>query len=506
MPEALIPIDEGQKASADDSPGAARLAINWLVDSNDTVRQRPGISNTTLDTGVYNRTSGTNTGIIGMYVWRSVFNQREYLVYVRKDRRIWAKDLVTSVVSAISDTTGDADDIPSMLDGNATQVIFAEDSQRLTMAGGGQLQTWNGNVATLTQRIAATVFGVNQPPLSATHVVALTNYLVANQAALPGTNNQIIWSGLGDSNHVTWSPLNFNTADADPDPIVAIATNLRECFTFGTKTVQAFGVGSDPTLPFSASATLALGCSAPYSVIRRDTDFSWMDENRRFVTSDARSVDVISKDINKLLRDFSTVADGFGFRLRVGYWDLLVWVFLTEGKTYAYDQARQKWFQWRGWNGIDDYAAIRIAAYAYWPTGAMHIVGDPLYENLWTLDITGQSDTGPGLPIVAECVTNRIDGGTALRKRCSKVRFFVKRGTTAQPATTPAYLDVAKKDDDGNWSGGQLIDLGIAGDYSSFKDWYPGGIYRRRQYRVRYSGGVDIAIAKMTEFWEPLSD
>jgi len=500
MSESTIPIDEGQKASANDSPGAARLTINWMVDSNDTVTLRPGITNKTLDPGTYTRTTGTNTGIIGAYVWRSVFNSRDYLVYVRQDRTIWAKDLVTNVVSALSDTT-----TPTHLDGSATVAIFAEDSQRLVIAGGGQLQVWSGNVATLTARIAATVFGSNQPPLSATHVVNLTNYLVANQAALPGTNNQIIWSGLGDSNHTTWNPLNFNTADADPDPVVAIAANLREVFVFGTKTVQAFGVGSDPTLPFSASASLAVGCVAPYSVIQIDGQFAWMDAARRFMVSDARYQTHISQDVDKLLRDFGTVSDGFGFRLRIGYWDLLTWVFPTEGKTYAYDQAKKSWWQWRGWNGIDDYSAIRIAAYAYWAAGNMHIVGDPLFENLWTLDVNAKSDIGPNLPIVAERVTNRLDQDTSARKRCQKVRFLLKRGTTAQPATLPAYLDLAKKDDDSDWSVSQQIDLGIAGDNSSHKDWFPGGIYRRRQYRVRFSGGVDVALTKMTEFWEPLS-
>lgn len=505
VPESPLPFDDGQRVFAEDLPDARQSVINWQLDGAGAVRLRPGISSATLDPGAYSRTTGTLQGIIGAYVWRSVFNQRDYLVYVRQDRRIWTKDLVTNVVTAISDTTGDADDIPSMLDGAAPVAIFAEDSQRLTIAGGGQLQTWNGNVAALSQRISTFSAGVNEPPRSATHVVGLANYLIANQAALPGTNTQISWSGLGDANHVTWNPLNFNTADADPDNIVAIAGNLREVFAFGSKTVQAFGIGADPTLPFSSSAAMAIGCGAAYSVIRSDEAFAWLDENRRFVRSDARTKHFIGDDINKLIRDFTTVSDCFGFRLRLAYWDLLVWIFPTEGKTYTYDQSAKRWYQWRGWNGVDDFTAIRIAAYAFWATGNMHIVGDSMYENLWTLDAAATSDTGPNLPIVAERITEHLDYGTTTRKRCTKARFFVKRGQAAQDASE-AFLDVAKRDDDGPWSGNTLLGMGLAGDYASFKDWYPGGIYYRRQYRVRYSGGVDLAIAKMVEFWEPLSE
>lgn len=503
MPETALPFDDGQRVFAEDLPDARQSVINWQLDGAGAARLRPAIVNTLLDPGVYNRTSGAAGGVIGAYVWRSVFNQRDYLVYVRSDRRIWAKDLITNVVTAISDITGDADDLPSMLEGAAPVAIFAEDSQRLTIAGGGQLQTWNGNIATLTQKISAFSAGANEPPKSATHVVGLANYLIANQVALPGTNTQIFWSGLGDTNHITWNPLNFNTADADPDSIMAIAGNLREVFAFGSKTVQAFGIGADPQLPFSSSAAMAVGCSAPYSVIRNDEAFAWLDETRRFVKCDARSNSYISDDIDKLIRDFTTVTDCVGFRLRMAYWDLLVWIFPTEGKTYAYDQQAKKWFQWRGWNGVDDFAAIRIAAYAFWSAGNMHIVGDSLYENLWTLDASATADTGPNLPIVAERVTQHLDGGTSTRKRHTKTRFFVKRG---QSADTEAFLDVAKRDDDGPWSGNTQLGLGLAGDYASWKDWYPGGIYYRRQYRVRYSGGVDLAISRMIEFWEPLSE
>lgn len=507
MPETAIPIDSGLASSADDRTDFARAATNWLTDVGGSSVLRPAIVNTQLDPGRYVATTGTLTGIIGTYVWRSVFDQREYLIYVRADRTVWAKDLVTNVTTGLS-TAGVA---ATLLDGAATTVIFAEDSQRLVMAGGGQLQIWTGTG--LTARIGATVFGVSQPPLSATHVIDLQNYLVANNAALPGGNNQISWSNLGDGNHGTWSPLNFNTADADPDPIVGVYANLREVFAFGQRTLQVFGIGADPTLPFQSAVSVALGCAAAYSPIRLDAEFAWLDQNRRFVISDGRSISEISQQISKIIRDMSTVSDGRGFRIRIAYWDLLVWVFPTAGLAFVYNQNQSasqgytvnnsKWFIWRGWSGVDTFAALRFATYAYWQTGNLHIVGDTLFENLWTLSADASSDSAPGQPIVAERVTERLDWGSAKRKRCRKVRFYCKRGINATSATS---LDVAKSDDDAAWSGMATLTLGVAGDYQGFIDWYPGGIYRRRQYRVRYSGGDAISITKAVEYWEELAD
>jgi hypothetical protein len=62
---------------------------------------------------------------------------------------------------------------------------------------------------------------------------------------------------------------------------------------------------------------------------------------------------------------------------------------------------------------------------------------------------------------------------------------------------------VAKRDDDQDWSGQTRVDLGQQGDYISYRDWFPGGVFRRRQYRVRYSSGVDMAITDAIDFWSP---
>lgn len=497
--EGVIPLTEGQKASADDRPNAQRIAINWMVDSNETVRQRPAISSSTFFPGTYNRKTGLNTGLIGIYVWTNAFNRRDYLVYVRQDRTIWALDLLTGVVTALSTAGVNS----TLLDGGASQVVFAEDTQRLYMAGGGQIQTWTPP-ATLSTRLNTYTAVTNQVPLAATHVLSVANYIVANQVTPTSLGGQFFWSAIGDANHTTgWSAINFNTADADPDPILALGANLREVYAFGTKTTQVFGIGADPTLPFISSMAISVGCGAAYSVIRVDDQWAMLDDSRRFVFTNGRGYNVISDDVVKLIRDFTTVSDCIGFRARVGYWDLLVWVFPTEGKAYCYDRRLQNWWQWRGWNGLDDFSGIRANCSAYWTAGNLTFVGDPSFENIWTLDTATFSDTGPGLPIVAERVTERLDWGTASRKVRRRVRFLVKRGIAT---TTPAYLDVAKRDDDGPWSSYQTLNLGVAGDYASYADWYPGGIYRRTQYRIRYSSGVDVAVTKAIEFWDAVAD
>lgn len=490
----LIPLDDGLKPTADDFPGAEQTVVNWMTDTSGGLRLRPAISNGTLDPGTYAATTGTNTGIIGSYVWD---HGDQLLVYVRQDRTLWVKSLTNNSVQALSSA-----DPATMLEGSA-RPVFTEDSLRLTIAGGGQLQTWTGGG--LTGRISAPIFGVNEPPIAATHVVSLANYLVANDTR-PQTKNQIFWSGLGDTNHTTWSPLNFNTADADPDAIVALGANSRELYAWGTKTLQVFGIGTDPLLPFAASAAIAIGNAAPYAVIRYDDQWAWLDGQRRFVMGNGRDNQEISQDVNRTIRSLSTVSDCFGFRAQLAFWDLLVWVFPTAGEAFAYNVKEQKWRRWRSWNGIDDFAALRVSSHAFDVTRGWNIVTDPLFENIWTLDPESETDSGPGQPIVADLITRRLDWDSENRKRRNRVRVYIKRGTAAQAAPDTGYLECAKRDDEGMWSRPKRLGLGRAGDYFSSASWYPGGIYLRTQYRFRYSSGLDIALTRAIENFEPCVD
>lgn len=489
-------------ASAEDVPGSARTVTNWLIDSQGYNRVRPGVTNATFDPTNNRNTSGAAQNIIGTYIWTNPVDRYDYLIYVRADRMIFAKNLTTLVNTALSLST----DITTQLDGNAPRATFAEDGVRVLIAGGGQIQTWTGVIGVNSSRLASFVLGTNQPPLACTHVMKLANYIIANNQ-YPGSLNQYIWSGLGDGNDASWPPLNFNTADARPDPVVAVYENLRELYAFGTQTIQVYGVGADSALPFTSTSTLDLGTTAPYSIIRLDQQFAMLDYRRRFVLMDGRSYQTISTPIDKTIRDITTVGDCFGFRCQIGWWDLLVWVFPSVKNAYYYEMNQQKWGLWRGWNGVDDFAGIRIGSYVYWPTGNLHLVGDSLYENIFTLDnnadVEINTDATLTLPIVAERITKRIDWETTVRKRCNSVRLFLRRGTSLGAASA---VELSKSDDGGPWSQPTTINLGTqTGDTQNWADWYPGGIYRRRQYRIRYSGAADMVLSAMEEDYSELS-
>ena len=495
MPTSRIPIDTGTVNNPEDIPGAASSFVNWTIDGagSGIPKTRPAITNVLFDTANNGKSTGTNQNIIGMYIWRNVIDLRDYLIYVRADRYIVAQNLLTLQKYTLSTT-----DVTTQLEG-AGRATFAEDSLRLIIAGGGALQTWGGDVTGLTSRLASFVVGTNQPPRAATHVTKLANYIIANNQ-YPGSFNQYIWSNLGDGNDANWNPLNFNTADARPDPAVGVFDNLRELYIFGTQTIQVYGITADANLPFQAAPALNIGTLSPYSPIVLDTQFAFFDHLRRFVISDGRSYQVISDVIAHDLRTISTVNDCFGFRCQVGWWDLLLWVFPTAGLAWYYELNQKKWGQWKSWNTTQGaFISPRIGAYAFYPGGNRHFIGDSAFENVLTFDLDSYLDIALNgtvtEPVVAEIVTPRLDYSTGKRKRCNSVTLYLTRGKASGLA-----IECSKKDDEGPWSSPALIDLGTqTGDVTNWKNWYPGGIYRRRQYKFRYSGADDSVIAAVEE-------
>lgn len=491
MPTAQIPINEGLLTGADPQSATTQSLTNFMVDEAGVNRVRPGVSTTSTFDGF--GPIGTDP-VIGATFYKSPVNNTEYIVLVCQSRAIYAAQSVAPFGSLL---TLSSSDMSTKLSGMA-RPVFAEDSQRLVIAGGGELQQWTGSG--LTSRLSPNVDPITNDPPNASHVLSVANYLVANDTR-PGFGNKFAWSDLGDGNHTSWPPLNYSSADARPDPIVAAYENLREVWLMGSTTLQVMGIVGDPLLPFQPISTINLGCGAPYSPVRMDESFAWLDERRRFVYSNGRSYEIVSSPISRTIQDMTTVSDCWGFRAAIGFWDLIIWVFPTEKTALAYDWKAKKWFPWREWNGVDDWKQWTSTAYVYWASQNLHVLGRPA-GGLGSMSMSFSRDENQY--IVAERITGQLDWGSDKRKRCNCVRFFLRRGTGAFPSGPQGYLEVRKQDDGGHWSEWRLLDLGIAGDYTNWVDWYPGGVYRRRAYHIRFTPKVDLAIAAAEETYDLL--
>jgi hypothetical protein len=467
-----IDISGGQVSGVDDLSSAPSSVVNWEVDEAGINRPRPGLATYT--------TTGLGTSpVIGMERWKN------YIILVTTDRKLWAiSDANPSLVQALSDSTS-----ASKLEGT-TRPVFVIGELYIYVAGGERIQRWAPGLA-LSEVITASP--------RCTHIAALGQRIIANLNPIfdPTTSNTYQWSDIGEGAWGTWPAANTSNADARPDPIVAVAENTAEAYVFGTETTQVYGIGSDPTLPFEQAAAVNIGLAAPYAFTRLDSEFALLDNRRRIVISDGRSAEPISDAIQKDLRGLTTISDAWMYREERGQYSLLVARFPTERRTFVYDMKSKKWTE-RDYYASPFHADFPVGAHVYWPTQNYHLFGSTLTAaGLLRLDATSRQDIAGAL--VCERIGGWQDFGSANRKRSSRIRAVMRRGTAAQGAT-PGALEVRVQNDEGPWSTWKQLSVGTPDQYQQTMDTYGcNGIFRRRRHAVRYSTTEDTSLVALYE-------
>lgn len=466
-----VDISGGQVSGVDDLSSGAPSVVNWETDEAGVNRPRPALARHVLS-------NFTTSPIIGLCRWKT------YIIIVTTDRRIWAvSDFVPGYANALSDSTS-----ATQLGGNR-RPTFALGDLAVYIAGGAQIQRWNPSLA-YSEVIAAS------PQCS--HIAALGQRLVANVTSSFDLAGTYVWSDIGESTWGTWPAANFSTAAARPDPIVAIYENTNEVSMFGSETLQTFGLGSDPTLPFEQAAVINVGLGAPYAVTRLDNEYALLDDRRRIVITDGRSVQPISDAIQKDLRDPAfVVSDAHAFREERGQQSLIAFRFPASRRTFVYDRKGQKWAE-RDYYAAPFHADWPASAYVYWPALNYHLFGSSLAAGgLLRFDENSRVDIDGAL--VSERTTGWQDFGTANRKRSASLRLFMRRGTAAQGAT-PGALEVRRQTDSQPWSPWKQLSVGTPEDYGQLADTYAlNCIFRRCRYGVRFSNTENMSLVSLQD-------
>lgn len=481
MPQADISFGPNQESSFDALGGASPRAINVVIDSKGVVTKRPGIASYSVaPSGVVDA-----DGITGLYADN------------------------TSQLFAIGGTPG-ARHIYKLANGNAADLslapnstlrgtrrpVFAETEAYLVMAGGSDMQKLN------LQTFLSTQLG-GEPPI-ASHVVANSSRLAANDLIVDKTKVRFsgIFQGTVDTTGMEeWTNTGlsedggFFSAEARPDPVMAVHENTNEIFVWGKDNVQIFS--PDATSIFAPSATRESGTLAPYSIIKQGQDFFWLDQHRRIVYSDGRSFQNLEEPIKRQLDELTDPTDCFGYRVFVGHIDCLAWTFPTDRRTFVY-QIGGGWSEWFGWDeGAAQFKRFIVNAHHLRRDGGLNVVGTT-DGKVGKLSLDTYRDLG-------ERVVSYVESGFYNRdtdnlKRSRAINIAIRRGSNA--AASLGKLEW--RDDTGAWNEPIYIDTGVTGDNNCVRRIHSLGTYRRRQYRWTFSDNANLSLLKVTELFDVL--
>ena len=299
----------------------------------------------------------------------------------------------------------------------------------------------------------------------------------------------------------SWDPLDFASAEAQPDAAVAIFSDHRELWIFGEETTEVYYNSGNADFPFEriSGAIQQIGCGAKFSVAAGADTLFWFD-NRGFVVKAIgyQHQIVSTRHLEYEWSTYQKTSDAIGI---VYNFEGHVWytiTFPTGNKTWVYDDATGLWHERRSYSDSgSDHGRHRMMTYA--KAWGKHIAGDYSNGKIYEIDIDTYTD----------------NGNTIIRERTGPVisnenkrLFFREFQIDFEPGvgiTSPYSISVPGVDpqamlswsDDGGmtWSSELLAPIGKTGEYQNRAIWRQLGTARNRVFRVRVSDPVKVAIA-----------
>jgi len=474
MPTAPIPFVNALQSGDEELAGASPQALNVTVDGAGAVRRRPGVGSYFSDAQTLNAPSGLHIDEQG----------RLFIVSPRTSGTIHAADVYRAAPTGLISIGAMA---------CAGRPVFAETEMLLVMAAGLAMKKIE-----LASPVAVSTLAGSPP--EASHVGHNSLRLVANDVTVDRTKVRYSSQAAGTTTyagHEEWlvgvGTAGYFSAEAAPDPIVALGENTNELWAFGSRTLQIFG--PDSTLVFAPAATMEVGCSAAYSVVKKEGAFYWLDHARRFVRSDGRGTEVLSKGLQRVVQGFGTVDDCFGYRVLLGPVDAVVWSFPTEGRTFAVQEGAG-WSEWTSWSGAQ-HVPFTVTAHGFDRMTGNNVVG--LSDmGVGVLQSGRATDIGSAEPIVAEVTTGFSNRDTDARKHCKRVRLTFRRGELRRRPELRGYITY--RDSLGPWAPRIPVVLDGAEPVCEIASL---GTYRRRQWKYTFSDSAEeLVLAGAEEDFE----
>lgn len=311
----------------------------------------------------------------------------------------------------------------------------------------------------------------------------------------PGTGR--LWnSNLND--FLIWSPLDFVTAEADPDNLLAIIADHQQVIAMGEKTGEVYiNVGdADAVFQRLQGGVFENGINAPGSLQKIANMVFYLDDSLQVRMLDSLSGTIISTDsIAFQMKELAVTSDGLGMTYIWNNHIYYVLTFPTAKRTFAYDLTESAKAGQPLWHQVDSYPYNSPNRWRgnsmYRHDGRTVYVGD--YSNGWiyTLDEHTHQDNLQSTQRVFR--TSPIFDTTTrnnLFHLVLEVEFEpgVGNSDVEDPQVSMRYSDDGAK----TWSNELFASIGKAGEYENRARWDGLGESRNRVYEFMIADAVKV--------------
>jgi len=219
------------------------------------------------------------------------------------------------------------------------QVSMADNGTQLFVAANPQGYIYNVSTDVFQQ--------ITDPDFpGAVTVGYLDGYFVFNEP-----NSQKIWvTQLLDGTSV--DPLDFASAEGNPDNVVAIFVDHREVWVYGTNSAEVWYNAGLLDFPLARiqGAYNELGCAAPYSIAKMDNQIYWLGKDARgqgmvFRAAGYMGQRISTHAIEWQLQEYPDLSDAVGYTYQQDGHSFYVLNFPTANTTWVFDVATGAWHE-----------------------------------------------------------------------------------------------------------------------------------------------------------------
>ena len=218
-------------------------------------------------------------------------------------------------------------------------VSMADNGTQLFIAANPQGYIYNANTDVFQQ--------ITDPDFPGAGTVGyLDGYFVFNEP-----NSQKIWvTQLLDGTSV--DPLDFASAEGNPDNVVAIFVDHREVWVYGTNSTEVWYNAGLLDFPLTRiqGAYNELGCAAPYSIAKMDNQIYWLGRDARGQGMVYRAAGYIGQRISThaiewQLQEYTDLSDAVGYTYQQDGHSFYVLNFPSANTTWVFDVATGAWHE-----------------------------------------------------------------------------------------------------------------------------------------------------------------
>ena len=281
----------------------------------------------------------------------------------------------------------------------------------------------------------------------------------------------------------------YATAEGDPDELQAVASNRRDLFLFGKKTLEVWYNSGDTDNTFQRyqGGSTETGLAAPFAVSRFDNSICWLTQSDRgnltvAIMGDGYSPQIISTpEVNFRLATYTTYEDAFSYSYQFEGHEFYCLTFPSHNATEVYDAATKQWHQ-RGHtiNGVfPNRERYNCHVFAF----GEHLFGDFANGTIYKQDTSVGTIAGTRIP--RERVTG-IFTDEEKRIRISALQLDMEEGIGDPNVSTDTSMWLSYSKDGGHVFSDEIErSMGEAGEYSKRVIWRRLGHGRNWSFRFR---------------------